>query len=379
MTAGVFLIQEDGGLVEMTEAPYPSEAILQDLIARYPNLLVGDQIDSASPRKWLLIARELGLASEEDGGSRWALDHLFLDQDAVPTIVEVKRSSDTRIRREVVGQMLDYAANAVVYLPVDKIKDRFEEGCRTRNQEPEEVLTEFLGPELDAGAFWQQVKTNLQAGRVRLLFVADEIPAELRRIVEFLNEQMDPAEVLAIEIRHFASGRMKTLVPRVIGQTAEAERKKPSGPRDARAWDESSFFEALQQTRSGVEAAEVARRLLDWGRKNGDRIAWGAGKTTGSFTPVLRAPSGTDYYPFTVYSYGKVEIQFQHIKPRAPFDDEGVRRELLAVLNRVPGAQFPDESIDKRPSIPLVDLLPDASWSAFQQVLAWFTRKLGVG
>jgi len=32
---------------------------------------------------------------------------------------------------------------------------------------------------------------------IRMLFVADRIPAELRRIVEFLNEQMDPAEVLA--------------------------------------------------------------------------------------------------------------------------------------------------------------------------------------
>jgi len=40
-----------------------------------------------------------------------------LDQDAIPTIVEVKRSTDTRIRREVVGQMLGYAANAVVYCP----------------------------------------------------------------------------------------------------------------------------------------------------------------------------------------------------------------------------------------------------------------------
>lgn len=377
MTAGVFLIQEDGGLVEMSEAPYPSEAILQELIARYPNLLVGDQIDSASPRKWLLVAREMGLASEEDGGARWALDHLFLDQDAVPTLVEVKRSSDTRIRREVVGQMLDYAANAVVYLPVDQVRGRFEEGCRTRDQEPEEVLAEFLGPETDSGGFWQQVKTNLQAGRVRLLFVADEIPAELRRIVEFLNEQMDPAEVLAIEIRHFASGRMKTLVPRVIGQTAEAERKKPSGPRETRTWDEGSFFEALWQTRSGKEAADVAKRLLEWGRRNGDRVAWGNGKTAGSFTPVLRGPSGTEHYPFTVYSYGKVEIQFQHLKPKAPFDDENVRRELLAVLNLVPGVQFPGDSIDRRPSIPLVDLKADATWSAFQQVLTWFTKKVG--
>lgn len=37
------------------------------------------------------------------------MDHLFVDQDAIPTLVEVKRSSDTRIRREVVGQLLEYS------------------------------------------------------------------------------------------------------------------------------------------------------------------------------------------------------------------------------------------------------------------------------
>jgi hypothetical protein len=44
----------------------------------------------------------------------------------VPTLVEVKRSSDTRIRREVVGQMLDYAANAVVYWPLERLRATFE-------------------------------------------------------------------------------------------------------------------------------------------------------------------------------------------------------------------------------------------------------------
>ncbi len=39
--------------------------------------------------------------------------------------------------------------------------------------------------------FWQQVGSNLHAGRLRLLFVADEIPPQLRRIVEFLNQQME--------------------------------------------------------------------------------------------------------------------------------------------------------------------------------------------
>jgi len=57
----------------------------------------------------------MSIPDREDGSGRWSLDHLFLDQDSIPTLVEVKRSSDTRIRREVVGQILDYAANALVY------------------------------------------------------------------------------------------------------------------------------------------------------------------------------------------------------------------------------------------------------------------------
>jgi hypothetical protein len=88
----------------------------------------------------LLISREVALASEEDGAGRWSVDHLFLDQDAIPTIVEVKRSADTRIRREVVGQMLDYAANAVVYWSVEGLRARFEEN----REDPEQDLMEIL-------------------------------------------------------------------------------------------------------------------------------------------------------------------------------------------------------------------------------------------
>jgi hypothetical protein len=55
------------------------------------------------------------------------------------------------------------------------------------------VLAAFLGPQ-EPDAFWRQVDANLRAGRVRMVFVADRIPPELRRIVEFLNEQMRPAE-----------------------------------------------------------------------------------------------------------------------------------------------------------------------------------------
>ena len=114
----------------MEEAPYDSETLLQKLLADHPDLLAGDQIDAEEPRRWLLVTREMAVPGEQDGAGRWSLDHLFLDQDAIPTLVEVKRSSDTRIRREVIGQMLDYAANAVAYWPVEEIKAKFESRCK---------------------------------------------------------------------------------------------------------------------------------------------------------------------------------------------------------------------------------------------------------
>jgi hypothetical protein len=230
MGGGVFLIQEDGKLVEMREQPYDSEALLQELLAKYPNLLAGDQMDGTEARRWLLVSREMAIPGEEDGGGRWTLDHLFLDQDAIPTLVEVKRGSDTRIRREVVGQMLDYAANAVLNWPVETIRAKFEKTCELQGLDPSNELARLLGDEGDGESFWQNTKTNLQAGRVRLVFVADEIPSELRRVVEFLNEQMDPAEVLAVEVKQYiGQGRMKTLVPRLIGQTIRGgTARKPS-------------------------------------------------------------------------------------------------------------------------------------------------------
>src|SRR3954465_1135233 len=161
---GIFLIHEDGRLVEMRSELYATEELLQGFLGSYPALLPGARLSPGSPRRWLLVGRELGVPREEGGYDQWSLDPLFLDQDAVPTIVEVKRSTDTRIRREVVGQMLDYAANGVRYWPVEKIGAMFESNCTAQGKAPQAVMQDFLVDNPDSENFWQQVKTNLQAG-----------------------------------------------------------------------------------------------------------------------------------------------------------------------------------------------------------------------
>ena len=225
MAERIYVVNAKGNLEPLNEKAFDTENILQALIAEHPELLDGEQIRPGDPRRWLLVTREKGIADTPDSGSRWSVDHLMIDQDAVPTFVEVKRSSNSEIRRSVVGQMLDYAAHATKTMGMAEIRQGFE-GSHDDNANG--VLLEFLQPDDDADpaaiveAFWDSLAINLAAKRIRLLFVADRVPDELARVVEFLNEQMPRIEVLAVEIKQFQGATLRTLVPQVIGRIAAA-------------------------------------------------------------------------------------------------------------------------------------------------------------
>ncbi len=115
----------------MGEQPYASEDVLQRALEEHPEVIAGSSTAGSRTGRLLLVKREMGVPGSEGGSSIWSLDHLFLDAEGVPVVVEVKRSSDTRIRREVVGQMLDYAANGVRYWPIENLRWRLSGGCST--------------------------------------------------------------------------------------------------------------------------------------------------------------------------------------------------------------------------------------------------------
>jgi hypothetical protein len=356
---GIFLIQPNGDLVEMNEEPYDSEDLLQTLLARYPSLLAGNQIDPKAPRKWLFIERESGVPSREGAGGRWSADHLFLDQDGIPTIVEVKRSTDTRIRREVVGQMLDYAANAVVYWPVDRLRERF---AKTHGESANERLDEFLEDQMQPEEFWQLANKNLQDRNIRLLFVADEIPTELQRIVEFLNEQMDRTEVLAVEIKQFVDReRVQTgLVPRVIGQTAEAQVKK-STTTSAIPSTVEEIIEAIRQ-RSPLEA-QIAQRILDWSK------AFFTPKCSQSSFRLDLTDTPKTYHPISIDKDGRLWIYNKNMQSTRPFDVPANWEEFRRRLGNIPHVSFPENPMYS--SAKLSSLANDTTLAAFLDVIRW--------
>ena len=353
--AGVFVLTDKTSLVPMQIANFASEDDFQDLLARFPALLAGDQIDAANPRRFVLIDREYPIGSEAGESARWSLDHLFLDQDAVPTLVEVKRSTDTRIRREVVGQMMDYAANALSYWPAEQLRDRFVERCRKSNQSPQEALAEELGEEVEWETYWASVKTNLQSGRVRLIFIADRIPPELRKIVEFLNTQMQPAEVLAIELRQYAGGDLKTLAPIVLGQTQGAlTQKAAAGSKPKRKWDEARLLASFSD-QHGAEVSATARSIFDWIKAHADSWTFNDAPTVGAVSAEYKV--GEKFIQlFKLWTDGTLQVICANLAGTAAYSRSGDRVELLEQITEMTGAQFKSDAIDKSPWFPLTTL-----------------------
>ena len=70
------------------------------------------------------------------------------------------------------------------------------------------------------------MEANLRIGKVRLLFVADALPRELKRLIEFLNEQFTNVRVLGVELRQYVGQDVKRAGAAcnwTIGSRARAE------------------------------------------------------------------------------------------------------------------------------------------------------------
>ena len=272
MTERIYAQDQQGRLEPLEGERFEKEDELQALIAEHPELLDGRQMRPEDPLRWILIAREQGIAESADAAARWAVDHLLADQDAVPTLVEVKRGRNPEIRRTIIGQMLEYAAHAARTWTVDTLRRAFEESTDDPGAELGSLLQPAGDEEPDADAFWERVATNLEAAHLRLLFVADEIPDELARVVEFLNAQMARIEVLAVEIKRFKADSRQTLVPRVIGRTAASPRFHAGQGTRRLKLDRESFLNAFDNS----EHRRVAVQLLDVARKSGAVLDWGS-------------------------------------------------------------------------------------------------------
>jgi len=87
-----------------------------------------------------------------------------------------------------------------------------------------------------------------------------------------------------------------------------------------------------------------------------------------------------EFYPIILWTYGRIEIQFQWMKGRPFFDEIENRRELMRRLNQIGGVNISEENLTKRPSVPLSVLSSSpAKTEQFLDTLNWTVERYRSG
>src|SRR3954451_14750966 len=135
MTTGLgrLFLRFGDSLKAVEEQHLSLEGTLQALIAEQPQLIPLQEIEPELTKPPLLLMREARVAGME-------LDHLFVTERAVPILVECKRGANREARREVVAQMIDYAANARLEWDADDLAAMLTRRCEDEGRDPAQEM-----------------------------------------------------------------------------------------------------------------------------------------------------------------------------------------------------------------------------------------------
>jgi hypothetical protein len=328
----LWVTTSEEALVPLETQGYAKEGDFQRLLADNPALLASAVDPGGESSQWLLVDRELPIKAEDSDAGTWSLDHLFIDANAVPVLVEVKRSSNPAARREVVAQMLDYAASFSADWSADRLRGRFEERTsRSLGTSTIEMDAFLTAASLDdEKQLWDNVQTNIETGKLRLLFVADRLSPTLVRVIDYLNAQLRTAEVLGVEVmRHVpaTTGGPVVYQPLVRGRnSAIAQRKAPSQRRSRDDFDQA----VRAHLGEGVLAAVSS--LIEKAEGMGAFVTLGTSEERPGLSLNFHTNGGPPVYsPFRLNSgpKDKLIIRMGRLRTHPAFEDEEVRDDVL--------------------------------------------------
>lgn len=293
------LWRNEGTGWELAEpAGFPDELTLHRLVAGEPQLLPL----SGSPR--LVV-----LGSEVALGGGWA-DVVGMEPSGRPVVIEVKLARNAEARRAVVAQALAYAAHLHGLTPAELERDVLGTHLRRAGHDS---LVAAIGADdqegdFDAPAFLDELTANLAAGRVRIVFVLDEAPPALVRLVGYLEAVAEGLVIDLVTVALYSVGDSQVLVPQRV-EPERVVRSDGAGPGPARA--KGTLFEGADEFVASIEEAAEEnrpelRRLAEWaGSLEGEGLArlFSFRGTTGRFTLLPRLP-GEDAGLVTIWNDG---------------------------------------------------------------------------
>ena len=315
---------------------------MQDYLEEYPSLIpLADIVEGAS--QLLCIGREVGAGS----GS---IDLLCIDKDGLLTVVETKLRRNREARREVIGQIIEYASYVSQWTADDIYRianEYFAKATRVprnyKDKTLETIVQDIVGGDFSGEDLRAKIGQNLRDGRIRLIIAVDELIEPLRATVTFLNSYSN-FDVLLLQVTDFQESEVKkVLVPLLFGYSTK--------PRDGgtKHWDEVSFFVDTKK-KCEPKIVETITKLYEFTKDKADEISWGRGVTYGSFT-FRKYRHGQLISIFYVASNGSGAVNFGELVGKGVKED--ILQTFREMLNEIPGLNIPEEAIrlGKFPSI----------------------------
>lgn len=217
----ILIRQPDGTWRESDPAGYAAEVELQQILAEHPELVPGVSADAVTCREFQSAA---GPA-----------DVVIVDADGQVTLVECKLASNPQIRREIVGQMFDYASR----LWKMDIEDFTAHWQNRAGHSP-------FPSDDDGVSLRDVVADNLAQGRFRIVLAVDAINEPLKRMTEYLNAMSGPdTSIIAVEYARVKQGSLEMLMAQTYGEEL-AEAKAASVTRNRTVWDVETYRAWLQ-------------------------------------------------------------------------------------------------------------------------------------
>lgn len=260
-----------------------SEAELQGILVRYPQLLPVTQFDPLfSPP--VCIGREVPTGVGP-------LDLLYVSPSGYLTLVETKLWKSPEARRQVVAQIIDYTRQ-IVRWDFSQLDTAFGQYARQAGIEQRGLaayVADQCDENLDEMAFTDSVGRCLRHGRLLLLIVGDGIRENVEEMAAYLQDAPNLQFTLGlVEIGCYgldagSGAPSKLLVPRVVMRTAEVTRAivqiemsdeaarqvmvttttpPAEGVKNRTTLSKTEFYQLLQQS-VGTEAANQTRMAVD--------------------------------------------------------------------------------------------------------------------
>ncbi len=220
----IFIKGEDEKEWRVTEpGVFASEKDLQVMIAETPEPFLGPLGEINKPGEDTVF-----LTKMEAGVSVGSVDVLGVDKEGDIYIIECKLYRNPEVRREVVGQILEYAAS-LYRMDYDDFCGKIVSGSSLELIGIMESMCIEKGLEFDAEEFESGVNANLETGEFNLAIVVDAIRDDLRTTISYLNE-LTRFVIVGLQVSHVKNEGLKieAVIPTVYGEKLKAPHRASS-------------------------------------------------------------------------------------------------------------------------------------------------------